>query len=252
VKIKFTKPLNLTIMKSKVIFITGGTSGIGKALVEQLHQENSVIVCGRNQQRLDECKALYPEVEFIQADISKRTDMKSVQAYINRKYGKLDVLINNAGIGTHIDFNETGQEVDFRDMDVNFRGTVETTSLLLPLLKESNSNPTVVVVSSILAKVPIYNIPIYSASKAALHSYAISLRQQLNNIQVVEVLPPIVDTPMTEDVKNNGKMSPEAVASTIISGIEKGKKEVYPGMSKVANFMTKVASNRIEALMNAA
>lgn len=238
-------------MKNQIIFITGGTSGIGKSLVKQLQGSNQVITCGRNLEKLIELKNQFPRIEIIQLDISNKNQIIEAKKTITQKYGKLDILINNAGIGTYVDLNENESNLDFSDFNVNLLGTIQMTQFFMPLLRNS-SQPKIGIVSSIVAKVPIHNIPFYSASKAALHSYCLSLRKIVKDIDIMEVLPPIVDTPMTETVDVNNKLSPDQVATSIIEGLDKNKKEVYPGMAKAANFMSKVLFSKIESLLNAA
>lgn len=218
-------------MKDKIILITGGTSGIGKSLVSNLYKNNTVIVCGRNQEKLDLCKNKFPSIEALQVDISNENDIKKLYDFIDQTSGKLDILINNAGIANFANLTGSNDAISFSDMEVNFKGTVSITTALLPLLKKS-VEPIIIIVSSILAKIPFYNLPIYSAAKAALHSYCISLRAQLKNIRVVEVFPPLVDTPLVAEIKTDDKMTPEKVAITIINETLKGKKEIYPGIAK--------------------
>lgn len=238
-------------MKSKIIFITGGTSGIGASLLKKLHANNTVIACGRNQSKIDKIKSQYPNTIFIQADITQEDDLDKIHTLIATQFGRLDVLINNAGIANFVDLKDTLEAKDFKDIDVNFKGTVLTTNTLLPLLKKSKeAKPIIVVVSSILAKVPHFSMPIYSASKAALHSYTISLRNTLRTFQITEILPPLVDTSMTANIDNPSKMDSDKVASIIIEGIEKERLEVYPGVAKFANFMSKFLFNRIANVVN--
>jgi uncharacterized oxidoreductase len=93
-------------------------------------------------------------------------------------------------------------------------------------------------------------MPIYSASKAALHSFCISLRAKMKQINIVEVLPPFVDTPLIENIQSRDKMNPEKVASIIVSGVQKGKTEIYPGIARLANMMRKVSFKKISQIIN--
>jgi len=238
-------------MNSKIILITGGTSGIGASMLKILQEENTVIVCGRSQSKIDTVKSKYPKSTFIQADISKAADLERIYELINTKFGKLDVLINNAGVAHFVDLNEGVDSNQFMDIEVNFKSTVLTTNKLLPLLRKSkDKKPTIVIVSSILAKIPQYEMPIYSASKAALHSYTLSLRSKLKDFQITEVLPPLVDTPLVATIDNADKMDSDKVASIIVKGMIKGKKEIYPGIAKVANLVSKISFSRIAKLIN--
>ena len=87
-------------MKNKVILITGGTSGIGKSLVGQLHKENQVIVCSTNLNRIKECQKQFENVEFLQCDILSSDQLIKVRKNVSDKYGHIDILINSAGTAT--------------------------------------------------------------------------------------------------------------------------------------------------------
>lgn len=236
-------------MKNNIILITGGTSGIGYSLMKQLQKNNKVIVCARSYTKLERFRDEFKNVTFIRADISNPADVSKLKDKIEQKYGFLDILINNAGVANYVDL-EGRDSLNFDDMDINFKGTLQLTSILIPLIKKSNNAPKIVIISSILSKVPLYEMPIYSASKAALHSYALSLRQTLDNIKVIEILPPLVNTPMTETIDSDAKMEVEKVASIIIRGIEKGKDEVYPGIAKRVNIASKFFFNTISRIVN--
>lgn len=238
-------------MKNKVVLITGGTSGIGKALVELLHQDNKIIVCSRNQNKISECKKLFKNVHFVQADITNTEDLSKLKRDISEKFEYLDVLINNAGIGNFVDLNKIEPITSFLDIDVNFKGTVQTTATFIPLLLKCKTKSIIVITSSILSKIPHHEMPIYSASKAALHSYCISLRAKIKQIHIMEVFPPLVDTPMTENIQSTDKMKPEKIASIIVSGINKEKKEIYPGIARLANLMNRISFKRISKIINA-
>ena len=237
-------------MKSKIILITGGTSGIGYSLVNQLHKNNQVIVCSKNKVKIKECQEKFENVNFIQADITNISDIENIKFFINQKYGYLDVLINNAGIANSANLSDENEPLNFDDIDVNFKGTVQVTSAMLPLIKKSKNNPVIIILSSILAKIPYYELPIYSASKAALHSYSISLRKKIKPIRVIEVLPPMVNTTMTSTLETNKKMEAKKVAEIIIKAIEKGNIEVYPGIAKMANVISKISFKRISSIIN--
>ena len=236
-------------MKDKRIFITGGTSGIGKSLLQRLQKDNSVMVCGRNQSKIDQTKSIYEATDVLQADISKEDDLTRIEEAIQDKYDGLDVLINNAGIAQFTPPNEGFGSNHFEEMIVNFHSTLMLTHRLKPLLLKSHPKPTVVFVSSILAKVPNYDLSIYSASKAALHSYAVSFRKKHPEFQITEVFPPLVDTPMTEGIDDT-KMDPDVVADKIIRGAERGRKEIYPGIASVANQLNRWWPAAIQKMIN--
>ncbi len=236
-------------MQHKTILITGGTSGIGLELVKLLAPTNRIVFCARNADMVAKTQKEIPNTLGITADIQSDNDVKKLYHQINERYGMLNVLMANAGVANFVDYNDPLPSNSLIDMDINFGGTVKLINQFLPLLR-SSENPAVILTSSILAKVPVHSMPIYSASKAALHSYSQSLRAQLPFLRVVEVLPPLVDTPLAAAIKTNDKLSPKAVAQKIIGDFEKGKTEIYPGRAVIANFMSRLAPKKIEKMLN--
>ena len=185
-------------MTGNTILITGGTSGIGRALAEQFHKRgNQVIIAGRRQQLLDDITGAHPTMRGIRVDIE---DEKAVQAFARQVAGQfpgLNVLVNNAGISRMEEL--TGEAADFatsRDIiQTNILGTMYMTGALMPALQRQSS-ATIITTSSGLAFVPRYNFPTYCATKAFLHSWVQSLRVQLREtaVEVLELIPPYVQT----------------------------------------------------------
>lgn len=234
--------------KNKNVLITGGSSGIGKALLKKLVSENNILICGRNREKLDDCKREFPSIEIIALDISRKEQFTALTDKLKTDWGgKLDILINSAGIAHQVNF-DNNTDIDFSDMEINFYGTINLTMKLLPFLKKSDT-PKIVIISSILAISPHHSMPIYCASKAALRSFSKSLRYQLKWLKVFEVLPPLVDTPMANEINSNDKMNPDGVATIILKGIQTNKDEIYPGIAsaiaKLHHFIPKQFEKRI-------
>ena len=184
-------------MTGNTIFITGGTSGIGRALAEALHARgNKVIVAGRRKALLDDVSAANPGIDGVELDIADPADIERVAARLIRDYPALNVLINNAGI---MPFDDAGGRIDDAVsraiLDTNLLGPIRLTSALVEHLK-AQPQATIIHNTSVLAYVPLAATAVYSASKAALHSYALSQRFQLRNssVRVQEIAPPWVDT----------------------------------------------------------
>jgi uncharacterized oxidoreductase len=162
--------MNIT---NKTVLITGGGSGIGFEIAKLLSEKNNqVIITGRSEDRLQKAAAQLKNVKIIAADITDEASVEKLVAQINNDYGKLDVLINNAG---NADLNNLAKETNTYqkakvEFDTNFFAVLRLTDKLLPVLR-SQDEAAIVNVSSILAYVPASDIPTYSASKAALHSY---------------------------------------------------------------------------------
>ena len=188
-------------MKSSgnTILITGGGTGIGRALAEALHAlDNKVILAGRRKEALDATTAANPGMASIQLDVEDPAAIRAFAAQVTEQHPALNVLINNAGIMRP----ENLQQGDLADAEAmittNLLGPIRLTATLLPLLSRQPRSA-VVNVSSGLAFVPMAAAPTYSATKAALHSYTLSLRHQLkgSTTEVVELIPPYVQTDLT-------------------------------------------------------
>jgi uncharacterized oxidoreductase len=229
-------------INNNTILITGGATGIGLALAKQfIANNNTVIVCGRRQEKLDEAKEILPSLVTINCDISKIEQRRELFKTCLEKYADLNILINNAGIQREIDFRK-GEE-DYlngdSEIEINLEATFHLTALFTPhLLKQKES--AIINVSSGLGIVPLVIVPIYSATKAALHSFSISLRKQLEDttVKVFEILPPIVDTDLDRGARDkrgqtDKGISAEKVAIESINAIAKDRLEIPIGIVKV-------------------
>lgn len=186
--------MNLT---NNTIFITGGSSGIGRALAEALHKRgNKVIIAGRRKALLDEVAAANPGMEAVALDVGSPADIASVTADVVRRFPKLNVLINNAGI-MQIDDASTAidEQLLIDTLTTNVAGPIRVTSGLIEHLK-TQPDAVIMNVSSVLAFVPLAFTAVYSATKAAMHSYSLSQRYMLRNtsVRVLEIAPPWVQT----------------------------------------------------------
>jgi uncharacterized oxidoreductase len=186
-------------LTENTILITGGGSGIGKGLAKafaSLH--NQVVVAGRNEERLKSLAEGNDKIEYAAFDVSCAQSVSEFSARITEKYPNLNVLINNAGIMQAEDVKNHNLDTAEMTLAVNLLGPIRLTAALLPLLQRQEA-ATVMNVTSGLAFVPKPFHPTYSATKAALHSYSISLRQQLSDtsVEVIELAPPYVQTALT-------------------------------------------------------
>jgi uncharacterized oxidoreductase len=196
--------MNIT---GNTILITGGGTGIGRSLAEALHAAgNTVIVAGRRHAPLEAVVAANPGMHLALLDIDDAAAIPGFAARVVAEHPSLNVLVNNAGI-MRIEQVLTGPDAlatAEATITTNLLGPIRLTSALLPHLL-AQSEAAVVNVSSGLAFVPRADTPTYSATKAAIHSYSISLRHQLRDtaVQVIELAPPLVATDLTPGQRDN-------------------------------------------------
>lgn len=184
-------------ISGNTIMITGGGSGIGRALAEALHAKgNQVIIAGRREAVLDEVTAANPGMASMLLDIQDRADIEAFARQAVERFPKLNAIINNAGIMKPENVPAADNlAIAEETVTTNLLGPIRLTTALLPhLLKQPSA--TVLTVSSGLAFVPLAVTPTYSATKAAIHSWSIGLREQLKDtsVGVIEIAPPYVQT----------------------------------------------------------
>lgn len=234
-------------LQNKTILITGATKGIGLELAKQLSaKNNTVIISGRNQEQLDLILKENKQFHGLYFDVSDNENIIRVKEKIESEYGKLDILINNAAILYSGNFYETDFSFEKIESEIltNIAAPVKLTKTLLPVLAKQKK-AVIVNITSAVAYLPMPSLPVYSATKAALHSFTASLRANLykTNIKVLEALPPLVATRMTENLPGKAnamkKMSAKECAEHILKGIESEKNEIRIGSSKALYWATR-------------
>ncbi len=179
------------------IFITGGGSGIGRGLAEALHKAgNQVIISGRRKGHLEEVTKANPGMKSIELNVEDPASIAAVAKKLIAEYPNLNVVVNNAGImSVDLVANPVEDKAVASIVTTNFLGPIRVTSAFIEHLKKQPT-ATLVTVSSGLAFVPLAVTATYSATKAAIHSYSMSLRHQLKgtSVKVVEIAPPWVKT----------------------------------------------------------
>jgi len=184
-------------LTGNTVLITGGGSGIGKALAEALHKRgNKVIIAGRRKERLAKTIAANPGMESIELDVASRESIQAATVSLIANHPDLNVVINCAGI-MQIDNAAAAidDELIVSTVNTNLVGTIRLTGSLIEHLKKQET-ATVMIVSSVLGFTPMAMTAVYSATKAALHSYTQSLRFKLRttSVRVLEIIPPWVRT----------------------------------------------------------
>jgi len=238
-------------LTGNTILITGGSNGIGLALAKKFVElDNEVIITGRNQAKLDAAVKETPKLHALRSDAADSKATVELARQVVQSYPKLNVLVNNAGVMVYR--NLAAHDGDLgaltTEVDINIAGPVRLVSALIDQLKSTKG--TIINVSSGLAFVPLTAAPIYSGTKAFMHAYTITLRQQLrpHDVEVIELMPPAVKTdlvPYPEDPSFKVISTEELVVATF-KALGKGKLEIRPGQSNSLRFMSRVAPGFIQ------
>jgi short-subunit dehydrogenase involved in D-alanine esterification of teichoic acids len=222
-------------LTGKNVVITGGSAGIGLALATTFLAAGSrVLLCGRDPERLQAAREQLATAQVLQADLRTAPDRQLLVRESISRLGAVDILINNAGTQTLMDFTQESAERPVEDeIQINFVAPIRLIEGFLPhlLLRPTAA---IVNVTSGLALVPKRSSPVYCATKAGLRSFTQALRYQLagTSVRVVEALPPLVDTSMTAG-RGTGKLSPDAVAHAIVEGLKRERLEIRIGKTRL-------------------
>lgn len=257
---------------NKIIWITGASSGIGKALALELSKQKvKLILSSRNEVELrkvkNECENP-SNIKTLTLDLENYNNLSSKAEEALLLFGGIDILFNNGGISQRSLAKDTSIEVDKRIMDINYLGTVALTKALLPHFIQKNSGY-FIVTSSVVGKIGTPLRSSYSASKHALHGFFDSLRAEVfqNNIKVIIVCPGFVQTnvslnALTGDGTPQNKMNSatengltsEAFCKLLLKAVKKEKQEIYIGGFKetlavyIKRFFPKLLSTMIRKL----
>ncbi|MEM1662200.1 MAG: SDR family NAD(P)-dependent oxidoreductase [Desulfurococcaceae archaeon] len=226
----------------KIAVVTGASRGIGRSIVYELHNRGWFILgVARSRESLEELRReLGERFEYVTVDLSKVEDVYKVVDYVRDKFCKIDLLINNAGAGLYKSVLEHSVDDIVNLTMLNMVSPIVLTKELVPYMVEGS---TIVFVVTVAIHVAFSKLPIYGASKLALHYVIKILRKELEKkkINVIGIYPGYVKTSFHEKAgyRDVGRgLSPEAVAKTVVKAIEKGKKEVYvPSYFKIIKFI---------------
>ena len=223
------------------ILITGGATGIGFSLAEAFVKAgNEVVICGRRETKRKEAKRKLPQLHITVCDLSKESKRKFLYEWVCSNFSDINILVNNAGIQRMIDFKRGVNELYFGEdeIEVNLKAYIHLSALFTPLFLEK-AETAIINVSSGLSFVPIAAMPVYCATKAAIHSFTQSLRYQLKDtsIKVFEVIPPTVDTELDKGAREqrgqeDRGIPPVEVAKATMKALESNQYEVTVGMAE--------------------
>jgi len=234
----------MKLMNSTVL-ITGGSSGIGLELSKVLVENgNKVIICGKSEEKLTNAQKLIPGLMTYQCDLSDSNECAAMADWLIKNHPGLNVLINNAAIVNKINFleDENALKLAENEFQTNLLAPIRLISLLHKTLKKNNPSAIINITTGLIyAPRSIY--PFYNASKAALHSFTQVLRLQpgCENMKVVEVMFPAVDTPWHKGSPPKIAIPARKAVDEMMKGLEKGRSEIRVGGARILYLLSRLA-----------
>ena len=221
-------------LDSNSVLVTGGASGIGYALAERfLRAGSEVVVCGRDEEKLRAAKEKHPEIHIRVCDLEHESERIALADWATRRFPGLNVLVNNAGIQERVELSR-GEEWPLarREIAINLEAPIHLSMLLIPHLGKQE-RPAIVNITSGLSFAPLASVPIYCATKAALHSFTLSLRHQLSAtpVAVVEIIPPAVNTDLGGPGRHTFGVPVEELVDAVLPRLQAGDLEIAYGFA---------------------
>jgi uncharacterized oxidoreductase len=224
-------------ISGNTVLITGGATGIGLALAEELLKKgNEVLVCGRRREQLRAAKSRLRQLHTRVCDVTKPRSRLALVRWATDRFRSLNILVNNAGIQHCADFVRGSRDLADAEAEIatNLAAPIHLSALLIPHLRRKRQSA-IVHISSGLAFTPLAAVPVYCATKAAVHSLSLSMRHQLRGtrIKVFEIAPPMVATALggrrrsAEEIEYC--MSAEEVARGTLDALKRNRYEVALG-----------------------
>jgi uncharacterized oxidoreductase len=227
-------------LQNSTILITGGSDGIGLALAEQLLElGNTILICGRSKEKLEKVKQKHPKAHTFPCDVMSQEQRAKLFIDATAAFPELNVLINNAGIQQDLNFRqEVPANLIQKEIDTNLTAYIHFCALFSQHLQQKKE-AAIINISSGLAFIPITAVPVYCATKAAIHIFSVALRHQLKNtpVKVFEIAPPTVDSHLNEEGREKRGMrdrgiKPEEFAKPAIEAIQNDQFEACIGQAE--------------------
>jgi uncharacterized oxidoreductase len=240
-------------LANNTVVVTGGASGIGLALAERFLKAGSdVIICGRRAEKLREARASHPGFKTQVADVSTASGREALAAWVVKEFPQTNILVNNAGIQRRIQFADSEPwEQTHQEIAANLEAPIHLSRLFIPHML-TLQRAAIINVTSGLSFSPLAAVPVYCATKAALHSYTLSLRQQLKDtpIRVVEIIPPAVDTDLGGPGLHTFGANVNEFADDVMEKVQAGAAEAAYGFSEQASHASREELDAIFQRMN--
>ena len=232
-------------LKNNTVLITGGSSGIGFELGKVLiNKGNTVIICGKSNEKLQDAKKMTPKLITYQCDLSDSQECTDFAKKIQENHPDLNILINNAAIVNKIDFlnDENAIELAEKEYQTNLIAPIRLIKLLYPTIR-LNDTSVIINITTGLIYAPRVIYPFYNSSKSALHSFTQTLRIRLKNekTKVVEVMFPAVDTPWHQGTPPKIAIKVDEAVAVMLTGLENGKPEIRVGGAKILHLISRIA-----------
>ena len=241
-------------LSGNTVLITGGASGIGWAFAERFLKAGSeVIICGRRADKLEEVKKQYPQVHTRVCDVGQESDRLALFRWVTEEFPEVNVLLNNAGIQRRVTLtdNQEAWSSHQSEIAINLEAPIHLALLFIPHLKQ-HSPAYIINVTSGLSFVPLAQAAVYSATKAALHSFTLSLRYQLTgtNIKVIEIVPPAVNTDLGGPGLHTFGAPLQEFADAVMQRVANGEEEIGYGTSEFSRKASREELQEVFKRMN--
>ena len=235
-------------LEGKVAVITGGNSGIGLATAKRFVAEGAyVFVTGRRQTELNVAvRDIGKNVTDVQGDVSNLADLDRLYSIVNQQKGRIDILFANAGLGEFSTLGEISEAHFDKTFDVNVKGLLFTVQKAVPLFKDGGS---IILNSSIAASKGVEGFSVYSASKAAVRSFARTWTVDLRHrkIRVNAISPGPIDTPAFSDLMRNEEQSRQ-LKKDLVSNVPLRRMGTPDEVAKVVTFLASDESSYVTGI----